>query len=68
MKTKLKMKLAVFVLLLVVLPLQASSYVCDTLIVQVIGGIGLHGDGMSNPPDAYVKVSCWLSLPEYNQT
>ena len=62
MKTKLKMKLAVFALLLVVLPFQASSYVCDTLIVQVIKGMDLHGDGRVERPDAYVKVSYWLSL------
>ena len=64
------MKLAVFALLLVVLPLQASSYVCDTLIVEVMKGSGLPNEGPLNYADGYVKVSCWLSLslPECNQT
>lgn len=57
-KMTLKMKLAVFACLLVILPLQAVSGSCvgKTVDVWVINGHDLTGDGLARP-DPYVKVS-----------
>uniref|UniRef100_A0A3B4VNC9 C2 domain-containing protein n=1 Tax=Seriola dumerili TaxID=41447 RepID=A0A3B4VNC9_SERDU len=61
-KKRLKMKLAVFVSLLVVVTAQAVSASCigKTVDVWVANGHGLTGDGLQDP-DPYVLVSCWLS-------
>ncbi|XP_034547000.1 protein C2-DOMAIN ABA-RELATED 11-like isoform X2 [Notolabrus celidotus] len=57
-KMTLKMKLAVFATLLVVLPFQAEAASCvgKTVDVWVIKGHDLTGDGLQHP-DPYVKIN-----------